>query len=188
MRPREPARRRWLPKRRSRLQANPTAGATFQTARNNLIQHQAVWKAGGALGRAPACALWLPNTLPVAGFTLWTCRQAMQAIETGIAEFGSVRADGHRVVFRGGASDPPTSIGTLDLRSEQYRILKQVTDLLDRTELRIANYITKVEQVEFPTTGPPAARLRSDCSMRRAIRGGAGPCIDLQRSNRCVLP
>jgi dipeptidyl aminopeptidase/acylaminoacyl peptidase len=68
-----------------------------------------------------------------------------------------VRADGDRVVFRGGASDRPTSIVTLDLLSRQSRILKQATDLLDRTELRIADYITKVEPVEFPTTGGKTA-------------------------------
>src|SRR6202030_4763729 len=67
--------------------------------------------------------------------------------------FGSVRAHDNRVVFRGGAPDRPTSIVTFDLQSGQYRILKQSTDLLDRTELRIASYLTKVEPVEFPTTG-----------------------------------
>ena len=89
--------------------------------------------------------------------TLDLASGSLQAIETGFTEFGSVRADGDRVVFRGGASDRPTSIVTLDLLSRQYRILKQATDLLDRTELRIANYITKVEPVEFPTTGGKTA-------------------------------
>ena len=82
---------------------------------------------------------------------------SLQAIETGFTEFGSVRADGDRVVFRGGASDRPTSIVTLDLRSRQRLILKQATDLLDRTELLIANYITEVESIEFPTTGGTTA-------------------------------
>jgi dienelactone hydrolase len=89
--------------------------------------------------------------------TLDLASGSLQATETGFTEFGSVRADGDRVVFRGGASDRPTSIVTLDLLSRQYRILKQATDLLDRTELRIANYITKVEPVEFPTTGGKTA-------------------------------
>src|SRR6266849_2385250 len=77
----------------------------------------------------------------------------LQAIETGFTEFGSVRADGNRLVFRAGAPDRPTSIVTLDLQSGQYRILKQATDLLDRAELHIVRYLTKVEPVEFPTTG-----------------------------------
>jgi dipeptidyl aminopeptidase/acylaminoacyl peptidase len=89
--------------------------------------------------------------------TLDLASGSLKAIATGFTEFGSVRADGDRVVFRGGASDRPTSIVTLDLRSGQYHILKQATDLLDRTELRIANYITKVEPVEFPTTGGETA-------------------------------
>ena len=81
----------------------------------------------------------------------------LRAIETGFTEFGSVRAHDNRVVFRGGAPDRPTSIVTLDLQSGQYRILKQSTDLLDDTELRIASYLTKVEPVEFPTTGSKTA-------------------------------
>ena len=89
--------------------------------------------------------------------TLDLASGSLQGLETGFTEFGSVRADGDRVVFRGGASDRPTSIVTLDLLSRQCRILKQATDLLDRTELRIANYITKVEPVEFPTTGGKTA-------------------------------
>jgi dienelactone hydrolase len=76
-----------------------------------------------------------------------------RAIETGFTEFGSVRTDGSRVVFRGGAPDRPTSIVTLDLQSGQYRVLKQATDLLGRADLRIADCLTKVEPVEFPTTG-----------------------------------
>jgi dipeptidyl aminopeptidase/acylaminoacyl peptidase len=81
----------------------------------------------------------------------------LQAIETGFTEFGSVRADGNRVVFRAGAPDRPTSIVTLDLQSRQYRILKQATDLLDRAEPHVAGYLTRVEPVEFPTTGGKTA-------------------------------
>jgi dipeptidyl aminopeptidase/acylaminoacyl peptidase len=85
--------------------------------------------------------------------TLDLASGSLQAIETGFTAFGSLCADGDSVVFRGGASDRPTSIAALDLRSGQYRILKQAADLLDHAELRIANYIAKVEPVEFPTTG-----------------------------------
>ena len=81
----------------------------------------------------------------------------LQAIDTSFTEFGSVRADGNRVVFRAGAPDRPTSVVSLDLQSGQYRILKQATDLLDRTELHIARYLAKVEPVEFPTTGGKTA-------------------------------
>jgi dienelactone hydrolase len=89
--------------------------------------------------------------------TLDLASGSLQTIETGFTEFGSVRADGDRVVFRGGVSDRPTSIVAFDLLSRQYRILKQATDLLDRVEQRITNYITKVEPVEFPTTGGKTA-------------------------------
>jgi dipeptidyl aminopeptidase/acylaminoacyl peptidase len=82
---------------------------------------------------------------------------SLQPIQTEFTEFGSVRANANRVVFRGGASDRPTSIVTLDLPSGECRVLRQATDLLDRTELGIANYLTKVEAVEFPTTGEKTA-------------------------------
>jgi dipeptidyl aminopeptidase/acylaminoacyl peptidase len=36
-------------------------------------------------------------------------------------------------------------------------LIKQATDLLDRPDLGIANYLTKVEAVEFPTTGEKTA-------------------------------
>jgi dipeptidyl aminopeptidase/acylaminoacyl peptidase len=89
--------------------------------------------------------------------TLDVTTGTLQAIETGFTEFGSVRAEGNRVVFRGGAPDRPTSIVTLDLQSRQYRILKQATDLSDRAQLHIAGYLTKVRPVEFPTTGGKTA-------------------------------
>jgi dienelactone hydrolase len=77
---------------------------------------------------------------------------SLQTIETGFTEFGSVRASGDRVVFRGGASDQPTSIVVLDLASRLCRVLKQATGILDRTDLRIVDHLTKPEPVEFPTT------------------------------------
>jgi dipeptidyl aminopeptidase/acylaminoacyl peptidase len=82
---------------------------------------------------------------------------ALQALETEFTEFGSVRADGDRVAFRAGAPDRPTSIVALNLKTGQHRVLKQATDLLDRTEPRIVNYLAKVEPVEFPTTGDRTA-------------------------------
>jgi dipeptidyl aminopeptidase/acylaminoacyl peptidase len=84
--------------------------------------------------------------------TLDLASGALQALETEFTEFGSVRADGDRVAFRAGAPDRPTSIIALNLQTRQHRVLKQATDLLDRTEPRIVEYLTKVEPVEFPTT------------------------------------
>jgi dienelactone hydrolase len=77
---------------------------------------------------------------------------SLQVIEAGFTEFGSVRGDDNRAVFRAGAPDRPTSIVTLDLLSGQCRILKRATDLLDRTDLRLVNYIAQAEPMEFPTT------------------------------------
>jgi dipeptidyl aminopeptidase/acylaminoacyl peptidase len=81
----------------------------------------------------------------------------LQRLETEFTEFGSVRADGERVAFRAGAPHRPTSIIALNLQTGHHRVLKQATDLLDRTEPRIVNYLAKVEPVEFPTTGDRTA-------------------------------
>ena len=39
-----------------------------------------------------------------------------------------------------------------DLSSERFRILKNATDILDRADLRIGDYLTPVEPIEFPTS------------------------------------
>ena len=77
---------------------------------------------------------------------------ALRALDTPFTEFGSVRADGDRVVFRAGAPDHPASIVMLDLGSGRHTVLKQGTDILDRVDLHLADYLTKAESVEFPTT------------------------------------
>ncbi|HKN08659.1 MAG TPA: prolyl oligopeptidase family serine peptidase [Pseudomonadota bacterium] len=78
---------------------------------------------------------------------------ALTPIETPFTELGSVRADGDRVVLRAGAPDHPASIVALDLGSGRRSILKKSTDVLDAAAPRIADYLTRVESVEFPTTG-----------------------------------
>jgi dipeptidyl aminopeptidase/acylaminoacyl peptidase len=89
--------------------------------------------------------------------TLDLANGTLRDIETPFTEFGSVRANSDRVAFRAGAPDRPTSIVVLDLPSGRHRVLKQATDLIDRAELRIADYLTKVRPVEFPTTGGKTA-------------------------------
>ncbi len=84
-------------------------------------------------------------------------REALTPIDTPFTDFGSVKAAGDGVVFRAGASDRPASIVALDLRSGRHQVLKQATDLLERAEPRIAGYLSKVESVEFPTTGGKTA-------------------------------
>ena len=81
----------------------------------------------------------------------------LRPVETPFSEFGSVRADGDHVVFRAGAPNLPGCIVSLNLRSGGHRILKKSTDLLERAELGIPDYLTKVEAVEFPTTGADTA-------------------------------
>jgi dipeptidyl aminopeptidase/acylaminoacyl peptidase len=79
-------------------------------------------------------------------------RGALRALDIPFTEFGSVRADGDRVVFRAGAPDHPASIVMLDLGSGRHTVLKQGTDILERVDLRLADYLTKAESVEFATT------------------------------------
>jgi dipeptidyl aminopeptidase/acylaminoacyl peptidase len=84
-------------------------------------------------------------------------RGTLSPIATPFTEFGSVRAEGDRVMFRAGAPDHPPSIVALELASGRSSVLKQATDVLDRAEPRIANYLAKVESVEFPTSGGDTA-------------------------------
>jgi dipeptidyl aminopeptidase/acylaminoacyl peptidase len=78
--------------------------------------------------------------------------KTLAPIATPFTEFGSVRADGGRVAFRAGAPDHPASIVALDAVTRPHRVLKKSTDLLDRGEPRIADCLTTVQPVEFPTT------------------------------------
>jgi dipeptidyl aminopeptidase/acylaminoacyl peptidase len=82
---------------------------------------------------------------------------SLETLETGFTEFGSLCATGERVVFRAGSPDRPTSIVTLDLATRQCRVLKQATELLDRAEPRVVDYLTKVQPVEFPTSSGKTA-------------------------------
>jgi dipeptidyl aminopeptidase/acylaminoacyl peptidase len=82
---------------------------------------------------------------------------ALREIETRFTEFGSVCCDGERVVFRTAAPDMPTAIAALDLAGGTPRILKKATELIDDAELRIADYLTRAQPVEFPTTGDQTA-------------------------------
>src|SRR5258705_4189145 len=78
-------------------------------------------------------------------------------VATPFTEFGSVRAGGDRAVFRAGAPDHPASIVAHDLASGRHSVLKKATDILDHTDLHLGDYLTRVESVEFPTTGGATA-------------------------------
>jgi dipeptidyl aminopeptidase/acylaminoacyl peptidase len=79
--------------------------------------------------------------------------RTLQPLKTPFTEFGSVQADGDRVVFRAGSPNHPVSIVALDLVSGQHRILKTATNILDQAEPRVADWLTTVRPVEFPTAG-----------------------------------
>jgi dipeptidyl aminopeptidase/acylaminoacyl peptidase len=79
-------------------------------------------------------------------------RGSLTPFDTPYTEFGSLRAERNRAVFRAGAPDQPASIVTLDLASGRCTVLKKATDLIDRADPGIADYLTRVESVEFPTS------------------------------------
>ena len=83
--------------------------------------------------------------------------KALRVLELPFTDFGSVRAMGDLAVFRAAAPDHPLSIVALELTSGAHRILKKSTNLLDQPDLRIADYLTKVKPIEFPTTGGKTA-------------------------------
>ena len=82
---------------------------------------------------------------------------ALTPIALPFTDISTVRADGDAVAFLGGSPRIPGSVVALDLRSGQHRILKQSTDILERADLRIADYLTTVEPVEFPTQNGKSA-------------------------------
>lgn len=70
-------------------------------------------------------------------------------LETPYSDFYSVRADGDRVIFRGGSPTLPPSIVSLNLASGAAEVLKTSTAVADDPAL--ARYFTRPEPVEFPT-------------------------------------
>ena len=84
-------------------------------------------------------------------------RKKLRPLKLPFTEFGSVRAQGDRVVFRAAAPDHPACFVSLDLKTGKYRVLKKSTAILDDPNLRIADYLTKPVPVEFPTTGGKTA-------------------------------
>jgi dipeptidyl aminopeptidase/acylaminoacyl peptidase len=83
--------------------------------------------------------------------------RALTRLDLPFTEFGFVRADRDCVAFLGGAPDRPACVVTLDLATGTHEVLKSSTDILERSELRIADYLTRVEPIEFPTSGGKTA-------------------------------
>src|SRR6185436_13600344 len=68
--------------------------------------------------------------------------ETLTPVATPFTEFGSMRAVGDRAVFRAGAPDHPASIVALDLASGRHSVLKRATDVLDRADLHLSEYLT----------------------------------------------
>ena len=82
---------------------------------------------------------------------------ALRPLDTPFTQFASVRAHGDQAAFIAGAPAHPTSVVVIDLASGGYRILKKATEILDQEDRRIADYLTRVEAIEFPTSGDRSA-------------------------------
>ena len=77
---------------------------------------------------------------------------SLRPLDTPFTQFASLRAHGDRAAFIAGSPSHPASVVVFDLSSGRYRILKKATDILDRAELRIGDYLMPVEPIEFPTS------------------------------------
>jgi dipeptidyl aminopeptidase/acylaminoacyl peptidase len=72
-------------------------------------------------------------------------------IDLPYSDFSSVHALGNRVVFRAGSATTPASFVLLDLNTGQAETVKQATEAAG--DPAISRYFTRVESIEFPTTG-----------------------------------
>ena len=106
-------------------------------------------------GNRIVCSYAQAGLTRLATFDLATGK--LTPIETPFTDIAAVRAAGDTVVFLGGAPCVPGSVVALDLRDGSHRVLKQSTDILDNADLRIADYLTTVEPVEFPTANGKTA-------------------------------
>jgi dipeptidyl aminopeptidase/acylaminoacyl peptidase len=77
---------------------------------------------------------------------------SLRSLHTPFTQFASLCAQADQAAFIAGASSHPASVVVFDLSSGRYRILKKATDILDRADLRIGDYLTPVEPIEFPTS------------------------------------
>src|SRR5262245_55237063 len=93
-------------------------------------------------------------------------------VATPVTEFGAMRAMVDRAGFRAGAPNHPASIVTLDFGSGRHSVLKKATDILDRA---LGDYLTRVESIEFPTTGGGnGLRTVLSAAKSRLCAGGSG--------------
>jgi hypothetical protein len=91
---------------------------------------------------------------------------SLRPLDTPFTQFASLRAHSDQAAFIAGAPTHAASVVVFNLTSGRYRILKKATDILDRAELRIDEYLSSVEPIEFPTS---AGRLPSACFIGHAI-------------------
>jgi dipeptidyl aminopeptidase/acylaminoacyl peptidase len=78
--------------------------------------------------------------------------KTLTPIELPFTEFAAVNGSGNDIVLWAGAPNRPTSIVALDLATRRHTVLKQATEILDRSDPPYAHYLTKPESVEFPTS------------------------------------
>ena len=82
---------------------------------------------------------------------------ALTRLDVPFTQFASVRAHGNRAAFIAGAPSHPSSIIVLDLASGDYQTLRKATDVLDRADPPLGDYVTPVEAIAFPTSGDRTA-------------------------------
>lgn len=75
---------------------------------------------------------------------------ALREFRLPFTEYSSIRTQGGKVVFKAGAPTIPSSIVTLDPRTDRYTTLQKATTVDESSE--ISRYFTEPVRVEFPTT------------------------------------
>src|SRR5262249_24106159 len=77
--------------------------------------------------------------------------KTLTPIELPFTEFAAVQGSGDDILLWAGAPNRPTSIVALDLATRRHTVLKQATEILNRSDPPCAHYLSKPESVEFPT-------------------------------------
>ena len=75
----------------------------------------------------------------------------LRDLDLPYTDISSLRAAGDCVVFRGGSATTPAGIVQFDLSTGRHEVLRKTTTVAD--DPSIASYLTRVEAIEFPTTG-----------------------------------
>jgi dipeptidyl aminopeptidase/acylaminoacyl peptidase len=82
-------------------------------------------------------------------------QRTLTPLELPFTDFGALRAAGDRVAFRAGSPNHSTCVVMLDATSGRFQVVRSSDAAGDRPE--IARYFSRLQSMEFPTTGGKTA-------------------------------